>query len=161
MKGKNLVFNHVGKISLNLSVKDLVAELIFFYYKQLKNINVMWSERHLLLPISQVSKIVLLLGDKDVLIWRVSLEYYPVLQAVLLGRWPCTGVQSSPALCKMLLWSWSEAVCPELAVVTAFPFLSWVNSLSTQEATLRAGPYASKPGHLQRSSRTSCALKLL
>ena len=63
---KNLVFNHVGKISLNLSVKDLVAELIFFYYKQLKNINVMGTERHLLLPISQVSMMVLLLGDKDV-----------------------------------------------------------------------------------------------
>lgn len=30
MKGKNLVFNHVGKISLNLPVEDLVTELIFF-----------------------------------------------------------------------------------------------------------------------------------
>lgn len=28
---KNLVFNHVGKIHLNLSVKDCVAEIIFFF----------------------------------------------------------------------------------------------------------------------------------
>ena len=66
MKGKNLVFNHVGKISLNLPVEDLVTELIFFYYKQLKSINVMWPERRLLLPISQVFKMLLLPGDKDV-----------------------------------------------------------------------------------------------
>lgn len=119
---KKSSFQPCGKDKFESLCKRFSCRANFFYYKQLKNINAMWSERHLLLPISQVSKIVLLLGDKDVLIWRVSLEYYPILQAVLLGQWPCAGVQSSPALCKMFLWSWSEAVCPELAVVTAFPF---------------------------------------
>lgn len=103
MKGKTIVFNHVGKISLNLSVEDLVAELIFFYYKQLKSINVMWPESQLLLSISQVFSVLLLPGDKDVFTsyrefnWNTSQSYkqYHSEDVPALGN---AGVQNTPAL---------------------------------------------------------------